>query len=320
MVRWNRFGWFVITIVYHTPALHRTLWYAIGMRNVIVILGPTASGKTSLGIALAKKFGGIVLSADSRQVYRGMNIGTAKVTKQEMDGIPHFLLDIASPKRQFTVAQYQRAALKVINKLPESTPIFVVGGSPFYIEAILDPLPFPEVKPNPALRKRLSKKTAAYLFRLLQKKDPHRANNIDRNNPRRLIRALEIIAALGTVPPRRSTSPYRVLKVGISLPRTRLYRNIDHRVDERMPGMLYETARLHRHGISWKRLDGFGLEYRWMSKILKRLLTRREGVQRLKGDIHAFVRRQLTWWRKDKNIRWISNKKAAVRIASRFLK
>ena len=289
------------------------------MRNIIVILGPTASGKTGLGIVLAKKHRGVILSADSRQVYRGMDIGTAKVTKREMDGVPHFLLDIASSKRQFTVAQYQRAAMKVINKLPESTPIFVVGGSPFYIEAILDPQPYPEVKPNQALRKQLSKKTATQLFRILQKKDPRRARTIDRNNPRRLIRALEIVEALGKVPKRAATSPYRVLKIGISLPRTKLYRNIDRRVDERMPGMLNETRRLHDNGVSWERLDGFGLEYRWMSRILKRQFTRNEGVERLKGDIHAFVRRQLTWWRKDRDIRWINNKTAAKRLVSRFL-
>ncbi len=248
-----------------------------------------------------------------------MDIGTAKVTKREMDGVPHFLLDLASPRITFTVAQFQRKALEVIRNIPTETPIFVVGGSPFYIEAILDPQPYPEVRPDPALRKRLSKRSTSFLFRMLQRKDPRRANTIDRDNPRRLIRALEIVETLGVVPERRTTSPYHVLKIGISLPRAKLYRNIDRRVDGRMPGMLNETRRLHAQGISWKRLEGFGLEYRWMSQILKKQLTRREGVLRLKGDIHAFARRQLTWWRKDGTTRWITNRRSAERLAARFL-
>lgn len=289
-------------------------------RRVIVILGPTASGKTSLGIDLAKRFHGVILSADSRQVYRGMDIGTAKVTRREMRGVPHYLLDIASPRRTFTVAQFQRAAQRVIDSLPSSTPIFVVGGSPFYIETITHPQPFPDVRPNHALRTQLEKKSAAQLFALLQKKDPRRAASIDRQNTRRLIRALEIIAVLGRVPERRiPTSPYRILQIGIDRPRTKLYTTIDERVDARMPGMLTETRRLHARGISWNRLKAFGLEYRWMSTILKKEMSRTEALSRLKGDIHAFARRQLTWWRKDQNIHWITKNADASQIVKRFL-
>ncbi|MFH0829036.1 MAG: tRNA (adenosine(37)-N6)-dimethylallyltransferase MiaA [Candidatus Kerfeldbacteria bacterium] len=289
-------------------------------RRLIVILGPTASGKSRLGVLLAKKFRGVILSADSRQVYCGMDIGTAKITRREMHKIPHFLLDIASPRRTFTVAQYQRAAINLLKRIPESAPVFIVGGSPFYIDVILNPLPFPDVKPNPTLRKRLAKKPVSQLFRMLQQKDPRRARTIDRKNPRRLIRALEIVHALGRVPLRSHHTPYHVLKIGINMPRKTLYKRIDERVDERVPGILKETAELHRRGISWKRLDQFGLEYRWASRILNRKIPKREGIERLKGDIHAFSRRQMTWWRNDNNIHWIQNKRAAERLVSRFLK
>ncbi len=289
-------------------------------RRIIVILGPTASGKTGLGIALAKKNHGIILSADSRQIYRGMDIGTAKVTRREMRGVPHYLLDLASPKTSFTVAQFQRHANRILSRTPDTTPVFVVGGSPFYIEAITNPSPYPEVKPNVKLRKRLSKKTTTQLFAILKNRDPRRARSIDAHNPRRLIRALEIVDALGKVPERNTAAPYRILKVGIDVPRAKLYRNIDRRVDARMPGMLNETKRLHAQGISWKRLERFGLEYRWMSRVLTKKTTRREGLERLKGNIHAFARRQLTWWRNDGTIEWITNRRSAERLVDRFLK
>ncbi len=288
-------------------------------RPLIVILGPTASGKTALGVALAKRFMGVVLSADSRQVYRGMDVGTAKASRREMLGVPHYLLDIASPKRTFTVAQFQKHALTTLRPLPASTPIMVVGGSPFYIEAILNPAPFPHVTPDRALRRRLGRRSTAQLFALLKKKDPKRAASIDRNNPDRLIRALEIVSALGSVPTRPETSPYRILKIGLNPPRGELYRRIDRRVDARMPGILTETKRLHQNGLSWQRLEQFGLEYRWATRILTNNVSRAEGISRLKGDIHAFARRQLTWWRKDREIKWIAKTTQAKRLVRHFL-
>lgn len=292
-------------------------------RRLIVILGPTASGKTALGVYLAKRFRGVVLSADSRQVYRDMDIGTAKVTRREMRGVPHFLIDIASPLRTFTVAQFQRRALSVLQRLPKSTPVFIVGGSPFYVEAITDQSSFPDVPPNWKLRRRLQRRTAAQLFSELRRRDPRRAAAIDPHNPRRLIRALEIVAAQGRVPKRQTTSRH-VLKIGIAMPRAELYRRIDRRVDRRVPGILKETAKLHAHGLSWKRLERFGLEYRWAARILTKRVSPHEGIVRLKGDIHAFARRQLTWWNKDSDIHWTQNRprldrKAAVRLVKQYL-
>lgn len=290
------------------------------IHKLIVILGPTASGKSALGVKLAKQFKGVVLSADSRQVYRGMDIGTAKITKREMRGVPHFLLDIASPKRTFTIAQFQRAAQRELRRIPTSTPVFVVGGSPFYIEAILNPRPFPSVKPNIKLRRRLERRTAAQLYAQLRRRDPRRAAAIDPHNKRRLIRALEIVQTLDRVPIRAAASPFDVLKLGISLPRQELYRRIDRRVDQRVSAMLAEVKQLHGAGISWKRLESFGLEYRWGSRIVRQLVDQTTGVERLKGDIHAFARRQLTWWRGDHTIRWIAETIQDARLVRRFYK
>lgn len=249
-----------------------------------------------------------------------MDIGTAKIAKQEMHSVPHFLLDIASPKRTFTVAQFQQAVKHVLKRIPPSTPVFVVGGSPLYIEAILNPLPFPGVKPNIKLRRQLERRTAAQLYAQLRRRDPRRAAAIDPHNKRRLIRALEIVQTLGRVPIRAAASPFRVLKLGISLPRQELYRRIDRRVDLRVKAMLTEVRQLRRAGISWKRLESFGLEYRWMSRAVRKQISRPEAVKRLKGDIHAFTRRQLTWWRKDKAITWIRKISQASDLVQKFLR
>ena len=144
-------------------------------KKLIVILGPTASGKTALSIKLAKNFNGEIVSADSRQVYKGMNIGTGKVTKKEMQGIKHYLLDVASPKRRFSVAQYQRLALEAINKILKKNKVpFLVGGSPFYIYSVVEKWIFPKLKPDQKLRKELEKKSAKELFQILKKLDSKR--------------------------------------------------------------------------------------------------------------------------------------------------
>jgi len=283
--------------------------------RIIAIVGPTASGKSALGVRLAKRFGGVVVSADSRQVYRGLDIGAGKITKAEMGGIPHYLLDIASPRGVFTVAQYQKKFRSLLKKIPTHTPIFLVGGSPFYIQAALTTANFPAVRPNPELRARLEKKTAAQLFSLLQVKDLRRAATIERHNRRRLIRALEIIAATGKPVPLLHLPQWdNILLLGITLPREKLYRNIDRRVDARLSqGMIAEVKRLHTKGVSWKRLESLGLEYRDLSLFLQKKLSRPEAISQLKFHIHAFARRQLTWFQR-MPVRWISSEAEASRL------
>ena len=285
---------------------------------VIVILGPTASGKTSLSIRLAKKFRGLVISADSRQVYRGMNIGTGKVTKQEMLGVPHFLLDVASPRGQYSVSRYVKDATRIINKADPMKPIFLVGGSPFYIKALTEPNSFSDVLPNQVLRRRLEKKTIAQLIAILKQKNPDRLSTIDQHNRRRLIRAIEIASAKPSALP--SLPPMKVLRLGIKIKKSKLHQNIDRRVDVRIrQGMVKEVQSLHDEGISWKKLDSFGLEYRYISRYLRGQITKTEMVQRLKSAIHDFAKRQMTWWKRDQDIHWVTSLAAATKLAQQFL-
>jgi len=298
------------------------------MNNVIVILGPTASGKSALGVQLAKKFGGVILSADSRQVYRDMDIGTGKITVKEMDGVPHFLLDVASPRSQYSVARYVREASRIIKKIPTTQPIFLVGGSPFYIDALTKPNSFSPVPPNAALRRRLVELSSTTLLQRLEKLDPRRASTIDIHNRRRLIRAIEI--ASYSSPPRGGgvahragvveSPPMRILKIGIQINQKTLYKNIDHRVDGRMKhGMTQEVARLHAEGLSWKKLEAFGLEYRFLSQYLQDQLSKQEAIEQLKHAIHHFAKRQMTWWKRDQEIHWITKKIQAEKIIRPFL-
>lgn len=292
------------------------------MHNLIVILGPTASGKSALGVALAKKYGGIVISADSRQVYRGMDIGTGKITKKEMCGVPHYLLNVASPRSQFSVSKYVGAVSKIIKKTPSATPIFLVGGSPFYIDALMNPLLISSVPPNPALRRRLAKQTTAQLIARLRQLNPDRLKNIDVANRRRLIRAIEI--ANSNIHPGsilKNTLPsMRIIKIGIHLEKVMLHRNIDRRVVQRMKkGMLQEVRQLKKLGLSWKKLDAFGLEYRFLSRYLRGQLTKVEAVEQLKSATHEFAKRQMTWWKRDHEISWITKQSQASRLVKKFL-
>ena len=170
--------------------------------KLLIILGPTASGKSDLAVQLAKKYNGEIISADSRQVYKGLNIGTGKITKKEMSGIKHHLLDVTDPKKVFTVSQFKTlveiaiADISSRGKLP-----IICGGTGFYIQAVVDNIILPEVPPNKKLREKLNKKTTTELFEILKKLDNERAKNIDAKNPRRLIRAIEIAEKLGKVPP-----------------------------------------------------------------------------------------------------------------------
>ncbi len=293
-------------------------------RTIVVILGPTSSGKSALGIALARQFNGLIISADSRQVYRGLNIGSGKVTKREQRLAPHVLLDVASPRRQYSVAHFVRDALRAINATPTTVPIFIVGGTPYYISALLGEQQFSDVPPDHHVRARLATKTLPELQSELRRLDPKRYRTIDRLNPRRLIRAIEIANA--HIPP-EGMSPvidrrdWRVLKIGLSLPRQKLYTRIDRRLDARIrQGMVAEVRALHERGLSWKRLDAFGLEYRFISRFLRHQYTKPEAIQFLKGAIHDFTRRQLTWWRKDTTIHWIPKPDRASGLVMRFLR
>ena len=299
---------------------------------LIVVLGPTASGKSSLSIALAQRFHGEIVSADSRQVYRRLNIGTAKVTAQERALVPHHLIDVVEPDEIYTVSQFQHASIHAIDAILAHRHIpFLVGGSPHYIQAVVDNLDMPQVAPQLALRAELELRSLSDLLQELQERDPQSFAVIDRNNPRRIIRALEVCITTGKLfsEQRGLAHPlYRALMLGIQWPREVLYKRIDARVDERMQqGMVQEVQGLLDTGISHERLEALGLEYRFIDRWLRgEFPSEDEMVQRLKYAIHDFTRRQLTWFRRDTRIVWIdggngdSMEREARGIIENFLK
>ena len=280
--------------------------------KLVVLLGPTASGKSGSGITLAQHFNGEIISADSRQVYRGLDIGTAKVTPAEQALVPHHVLDVADPREVYTVVQFQQDAITAINDtLKRGHQPFLVGGSPHYIQAVVDNLDIPHIEPQPELRAQLEKRPLPELLAQLEELDPQSAATIDRNNPRRVIRALEVCLISGNPfsQQRKMAEPlYQCLLLGIEWPREILYRRIDARVDERMQqGMVQEVQRLLDEGISRERLEALGLEYRYITRLLRgEFKNEDEMVQKLKYAIHDFTRRQLTWFRKDKRIVWVN--------------
>lgn len=283
------------------------------MEKVVVILGQTATGKSDLAVRLAKKFDGEVISADSRQVYRGLNLGTGKITKREMQNIPHYLLDVASPRNTFTAADFRtrgrRAVAKIIakNKLP-----IVCGGSGFYIDALLYDLPLPEVPPDKKLRRELETKTTEELVRELEERDPERARMIDRKNRRRLVRALEIVRTTGKpVGTGKREVRYEVLKIGIKFPPEELRKRIRLRLEKRMrAGMLAEAQKLHGAGLSFRRMEELGLEYRYLARYMEGKLSRAEMMDQLETEIWRYAKRQMTWFKRDKEIHWVKPAKA----------
>lgn len=321
--------------------------------KVLAIVGPTASGKSDLAIKLAlylispqnkKKFGidgAEIISADSRQVYKGFNLSAGKVTKKEMAGIPHHLLDVANPKKVFTVFDYKKMAKKVIKKILEKNKLPIVcGGTGFYINALLYDYNFPQVPPNQKLRKKLEKQTTEKLFRTLQKLDPKRAKTIDRQNKRRLIRAIEIITKTKKpIQELQKKSTYNLLILGIKQSKKILRQKIKKRLLARIKkGMIKEIIKIKNQGVSWKKLENLGLEYRWISrylrqkikiennkkltlsernKIIKRLKD--EMIKKLNTEIWQYARRQITWFKKNQEIIWIKNQKEAIKFLRIFL-
>lgn len=290
--------------------------------KIIVVLGPTASGKSASAVELAQKFNGEVVSADSRQIYKGLNIGTGKVTKKEMHGVPHHLLDVASPRTRFTVARFKTLAERTIDDIIARAKIPVLcGGTGFYIQAIVDGIVLPDVPPDPVLRKKLHKLSNTDLVALLTKLDLKRAPTIDPHNTVRLIRAIEIAKALGTVPAIIAQPKYQTLQIGITTDDKVLREKIKTRLLERLKkGMVEEVKKLHEKGLSWKRMYELGLEYRYISLFLQEKISEDEMVTKLETEIWHYARRQRVWFKRDTRIKWfkIEQKKEIGKEAERF--
>jgi tRNA dimethylallyltransferase len=304
--------------------------------KIIVVLGQTATGKSDFTVEIAKQVNGEIISADSRQVYKGMDLGTGKITKKEMMGVPHYLLDVINPSKVFTVNDFQKKALKEINAIYKRGKVPIIcGGTGFYIDAIVNGTVFPDVPPNKELREKLSKKTAPQLLKILEKLDKNRAKNIDANNPVRLIRAIEIAKALGKVPVLNKSATFsagaenvalEVLKIGLTLPSEILKERIHTRLLSRIKkGMIKEIENLHKNGVTWKRLHSFGLEYRHVSIYLQGKFTKPEMIEKLNTEIWHFAKRQNTWFKRDSDTLWInplkkSDKIKVMKEIKRFLK
>jgi tRNA dimethylallyltransferase len=306
-------------------------------QKIVVILGPTASGKSDIAVDLARKFNGEIISADSRQVYKGLDIGTGKITKKEMRGVKHHLLDVCSPKKKFTAADFVNLTNRAIGQIVISGRIPIIcGGTGFYIDALLGDKHIPEVPPDWKLREKLEKKTTAELFEILKKLDPQRAETIDRNNPRRLVRAIEICRALGKVPRQmtndksRITNQFQILKFGIKIPNEELKSRINKRIDKWFKqGLLKEVQNLHQKDLSWKRMSEIGLEYKLVAEHLKNYNARKKprgtlDILQLKREMAEktwqYAKRQMTWFKKTKDVVWVSPKISLIKKeAGKFL-
>ena len=268
--------------------------------KIIVVCGPTATGKSDKAVSLALQNNGEIISADSRQVYKGLDIGSGKITKKEMRGIPHYMLDVASPKRTYSVAQFQKQATAHIKNILKhgKTPI-ICGGTGFYIDTLLYGSEFPKVKANSQLRKELSKKTSQELFAILKKEDSRRAKDIDPKNKVRLIRALEIIDSLGVVPKIAKKLQYEVEYVYLDYPDNILKERIRIRLLKRIKqGMIREADKLHAQGLSFSRMEQLGLEYKYLALLLQKKISKKEFLEQLESSIWHYAKRQRTWFKK----------------------
>jgi len=277
--------------------------------KVFVVVGATCSGKTAYAVKLAKKVGGEVISADSRQVYRGLDLGSGRVTKKEMAGVPHHLLDVASPKRVFTVSNFRSLTEKKMREIvARGKTAIIAGGTGFYIQAVVDGLVLPAVAPDKELRATLAKLPTEQLFARLKKLDYKRAKTIDAKNPARLIRAIEIATQLGQVPKlkKSKSSPYDFELIGLKIDQDKLNAKIKTRLAERLKkGMIAEVKNLHAAGLSWQRLEALGLEYRYVARYLQDKITKSEMIAQLEQAIIQYSKRQLTWFKRDRRIKWV---------------
>ncbi|HJB06353.1 MAG TPA: tRNA (adenosine(37)-N6)-dimethylallyltransferase MiaA [Candidatus Enterocloster faecavium] len=284
---------------------------------LIVLTGPTAVGKTALSIRLAKALDGEIISADSMQVYRGMDIGSAKVTREEMDGVRHYLIDVLEPEEDFNVASFQKMAKEALEEIYSHGKIpIVAGGTGFYIQALLYDIDFQddagEGPDRRELEKLASEKGAEYLHGLLRQVDARSAEQIHPNNIKRVVRALEYYRQTGepfslhNQRERERRSPYHFLYYVICSDRKSLYERIDRRVDAMMSaGLVEEVQALRARGVKRGMTSMQGLGYKEILDYLDGKCSLEEAVYILKRDTRHFAKRQITWFRREREVRWL---------------
>jgi len=308
--------------------------------KLIVILGPTSSGKTRFAVQLATKLNAEIISADSRQVYRGMDVGTGKdlaeysakfkvkSSKLKVTQIKYHLIDVVNPNQEFNLAMYKKLAEKAIEDVHRRGKLpILVGGSGLYLQAVVNNYQLSHAGADESLRKKLEKKTVEALYQelvLLNKKFAEKINNSDRHNKRRLIRYLEI-QQQGSARMNKEAEKYNSLIIGLTRSKKELDERIKARLLERLEkeDLAGEVRRLHREGVSWQRLESFGLEYKFVSRFLQKKITYEEMVERLNRAIKRYAQKQLTWFRRwekqGKVIHWVKKQTAVEKLIKDFI-
>lgn len=292
-------------------------------KPLVVLTGPTAVGKTKLSISLAKALNGEIISADSMQVYKYMDIGSAKITEKEMDGVPHHLIDVLSPFEEFHIVRFQELAKKAMEDIYNrgKTPVFV-GGTGFYIQAITKDIDFTEGEEDKQYREELSRLAAEkgneFLHEMLREVDKKSAEEIHANNVKRVIRALEFYKENGfpisqhNEEQKQNETPYNLAYFVLNAPRDLLYERIDRRVDEMMEnGLVKEVQKLKDMGCRREMTSMQGLGYKEILSFLDGEIPLDEAVRILKRDTRHFAKRQLTWFRRESNVVWVDKDKFA---------
>lgn len=292
-------------------------------RPLIILTGPTAVGKTKASIALAKAVGGEIISADSMQVYKQMDIGSAKITEEEMEGVPHYLIDVLEPSEEFHVVKFKKLALKAMEEIYAKGKIpLIVGGTGFYIQALLYDIDFTENTKDKTIREELlrfaKENGAAKLHEELRRTDPKAAEEIHENNVKRVIRALEFYRLTGTKisehneAERAKTSPYTFCYFVLNDDRERLYERINARVDKMLDdGLLYEVRALKERGFTKDMVSMQGLGYKEMLAYLDGTVSLSDAVYILKRDTRHFAKRQLTWFKRERDVIWVNKNEFA---------
>ena len=289
-------------------------------KPLIILTGPTAAGKTSLSIELAKSIGGEIISADSMQVYKKMDIGTAKIRPEEMQGVPHYLIDELDPSEEFNVVAFVEKSKEAMKKIYAAGHIpIIVGGTGFYIQALLYDIDFSQHEDKESYRKELEqlakKKGKEYLYEILKKKDPEYATITHCNNVKKVIRALEYYKETGkklsehNEEQRQKESPYNFAYFVLYHDREELYDRINRRVDLMMEdGLLFEVESLIKEGYTKNLVSMQGLGYKEFFDYFDGRMTLEDTVDKIKKDTRHFAKRQLTWFRREKEVIWLNKK------------
>lgn len=291
------------------------------MEKLVVIAGTNASGKSGLGIELARKYDGEIVSADSRQVFTGLDLGSGKVTKEEMQGVRHHLLDVAMPNEFYSVSHFQQQAYAAIDDITSrGIKAFLVGGTGLYVNAVVDGYSLNDAKPDFELRRKVEEKSLEELLDILRENNPEALETIDNKNKRRIERAVEKVLT-GDTSKRESVKRYETLVLGVTWPREMLYERIRERLDRRvLEGMIEEVERLRSEGATDDFLYRLGLEYRYILMYLRGEFADYDAFyNKLFMEIRHLAKEQMTWFRKRSDMKWIDMTKDPFNEAVKYI-